>query len=339
MRTLRITAVWLLLAAWPLAAVAQGPVAAVAEGPVAIAVHGGAGTIQRADLTAEDAASIRADLERALHAGHEVLVEGGSAMDAVIAAVTVLEDSPNFNAGRGAVYTADGTHELDASIMDGRDRSAGAVAGVSNVRNPILLARAIMTDSPHVLLSGAGAQEFAIRQGLELVPQEYYDTERRLQQWERAREAAERMTVIPVEYRLGTVGAVALDAEGHVAAATSTGGTTYKRWGRVGDSPIIGAGTWADDSTVAISATGDGEYFIRNAIAHDIHARMAYLGEDVATAAEAVIEGSLTDSGGTGGVICLDREGRVAFVFNTEGMYRGSIGTDGNLTVAIYGDE
>jgi beta-aspartyl-peptidase (threonine type) len=318
---------------------ACSPVNVMADRPVAIAIHGGAGTIRRVDLTAEQEASIRADLEAALRAGHEVLAAGGSAMDAVVASVTVLEDSPNFNAGRGAVYTADRTHELDASIMDGRDRSAGAVAGISNVKNPIQLARAVMTDSPHVLLSGSGAQEFAIRQGLELVPQEYYDTERRLEQWEQAREAAERMAVIPVEYRLGTVGAVALDADGHLAAATSTGGTTYKRWGRVGDSPIIGAGTWADDETVAVSATGDGEYFIRNAVTHDIHARMSYLDEDVATAATAVIDGPLTASGGTGGVICVDADGEVAFAFNTEGMYRGSIGADGSLTVAIYGDE
>jgi L-asparaginase / beta-aspartyl-peptidase len=331
MRILALAAASLLLGIFP--------AITMADGPVAIAIHGGAGTIRRADLTAETEAAIRADLERALRAGHAVLADGGDAMDAVVAAVTVLEDSPNFNAGRGAVYTADRRHELDASIMDGRDRSAGAVAGVSNVRNPILLARAVMTDSPHVLLSGAGAQEFAIRQGLELVPQEYYDTEHRLEQWERAREADQRMAVIPVEYRLGTVGAVALDADGHLAAATSTGGTTYKRWGRVGDSPIIGAGTWADDQTVAISATGDGEYFIRNAVTHDIHARMAYLDEDVETAANAVIDGPLTTSGGTGGVICVDRVGRVAFAFNTDGMYRGSIGTDGELTVAIYGDE
>jgi L-asparaginase / beta-aspartyl-peptidase len=330
MRTLMLLAALLLLTT---------PAKTMAEGPVAIAIHGGAGTIRRVDLTADQEASIRADLETALRAGHEVLAAGGSALDAVVASVTVLEDSPNFNAGRGAVYTADRTHELDASIMDGSDRSAGAVAGISNVRNPILLARAVMTDSPHVLLSGAGAQEFAIRQGLELVPQEYYDTERRLEQWERAREAAERMAVIPVEYRLGTVGAVALDSQGHLAAATSTGGTTYKRWGRVGDSPIVGAGTWADDDTVAVSATGDGEYFIRNVVTHDIHARMSYLDEDVATAANAVIDGPLTDSGGTGGVICVDSDGEVSFAFNTEGMYRGSIGIDGSVTVAIYGDE
>jgi len=313
--------------------------ASMADAPIAIAIHGGAGTIRRADLTPEREASIRADLESALRAGHQVLADGGSAMDAVVAAVTVLEDSPNFNAGRGAVYTADGGHELDASIMDGRDRSAGAVAGVRNIRNPILAARAVLTDSPHVLLSGSGAQEFAIRQGLELVSQEYYDTPQRLEQWEQAREASRTMAAIPVEYRLGTVGAVALDRAGHLAAATSTGGTTYKRWGRVGDSPIIGAGTWADDRTVAVSATGDGEFFIRNAVTHDIHARIEYLGEAVQVAADAVIDGPLTASGGTGGVICLDPAGHIAFSFNTAGMYRGSIGTDGSLTVAIYGDE
>lgn len=331
MRILTIIAV---LLAWPAPEVAMA-----SDGPVALAIHGGAGTTRRSELTPELEAAIREDLQAALRAGHAILADGGSALDAVVAAVQVLEDSPHFNAGRGAVYTATGTHELDASIMDGRDRSAGAVAGVTNVRNPIALARAVMEDSPHVLLAGDGAQEFAVRQGLELVPQEYFHTERRLEQWEAAREVAMRQAAIPVELRLGTVGAVALDADGHLAAATSTGGTTYKRWGRVGDSPIIGAGTWADDRTVAVSATGDGEYFIRNVVTHDIHARMAYAGAAVAEAAEAVIDGPLTETGGTGGVICVSAEGEVAFAFNTEGMYRGSIDRDGALTVAIYGDE
>lgn len=311
----------------------------------ALAVHGGAGVITRAGMTPEAEAAVRDGIRRALEAGYAVLRDGGTALDAVTAAVVVLEDDPSFNAGRGAVLTNEGTAELDASIMSGRDLAAGAVAGVKHVRNPIRAARLVMEASPHVLLAGAGADAFAEEQGLEPVENAYFLTERRREALERVRER-ERSTSGRAAQRdpeprqmTGTVGAVALDRHGDLAAATSTGGMTNKRWGRVGDSPIVGAGTYADNRTCAVSATGHGEYFIRLAVAHDISARMAHLGESVEAAAQSVIHDRLAALGGTGGVIAMDREGRVAMPFNTEGMYRGAIDAEGNVTVLIYGDE
>ena len=297
--------------------------------PVVVAVHGGAGTILREKMTPETEAAYRAELEAALRSGHRVIQAGGSALEAVEAALLPLENSPLFNAGKGAVLTHGGRCELDASIMDGATGRAGAVAGVTTVRNPILAARAVMEHSPHVMLSGRGADLFSEEQGLEVVGNDYFQTERRRRQVERAQ----------ADSKHGTVGCVALDAGGHLAAGTSTGGMTNKRWGRIGDSPVIGAGTWADDRTCAVSATGWGEFFIRGAVAHDIHARMAYQGLSLAEAGQAVIMRDLTAAGGTGGVIALDGSGRVAAPFNTPGMYRGWIDAEGRVEVRIYGDE
>jgi L-asparaginase / beta-aspartyl-peptidase len=311
---------------------------------VAIAIHGGAGVILPENMTPELEAAYRAELEGALRAGHAVLARGGSALDAVVAAVRPLEDSELFNAGRGAVLTSEGTAELDASIMDGATLSAGAVAGVKRVKNPITAARAVMEQSPHVMMVGEGAEAFVSPLGLELVDNEYFITDRRLQQLRQvqARERTQTGALVPRDpeawQMTSTVGAVALDANGHLAAATSTGGMTNKRFGRVGDSPIIAAGTYADDATTAVSATGHGEYFIRLAVAHSIAARMRYLGESVAQAAHAVIHTDLTDLGGTGGVIALDAQGNVAMPFNTPGMFRGTIDTEGRISIAIYGD-
>ncbi|WP_243708006.1 isoaspartyl peptidase/L-asparaginase family protein [Luteimonas arsenica] len=300
-----------------------------------LAIHGGAGVV-RAGLSDEDQAAARAGLERALLAGHAKLQAGAPALDAVVAAITVLEDDPAFNAGRGAVFTHEGRNELDASLMDGRDRNAGAVAGVQRVRNPILLARAVMERSPHVMLAGSGAEAFAEGQGIELVDPSYFRTERRWEQLQRAlrKEVAGREGLKYV----GTVGAVALDARGHLAAGTSTGGMTNKRWGRIGDSPVIGAGTWADEGC-AVSGTGWGEFYLRTAAAHEVCTRVRHRGEDIATAADAVINGEVVQAGGDGGAIALDAKGRVAFPFNTEGMYRGWIGTDGVPHVAVFADE
>ena len=329
---------------------ARAPVSAVARdgsapAPV-LAIHGGAGVV-RAGLSPEDQAAARAGLERALLAGHAKLQAGASALDAVTAAITVLEDDPAFNAARGAVFTHEGRNELDASLMDGRDGSAGAVAGVQRVRNPILLARAVMEHSPHVMLVGSGAESFAEGQGIDLVDPSHFHTGRRWEQLQRAlrKEAAEGAEagagIEAVRDGLkyfGTVGAVALDADGHLAAGTSTGGMTNKRWGRVGDSPIIGAGTWAD-ARCAVSGTGWGEFYIRTAAAHEVCARVRHRGEGIAAAAEAVINGDVVRAGGDGGAIALDAGGSVAFPFNTEGMYRGWIGTDGVPHVAVFADE
>ncbi|MEO1036752.1 MAG: isoaspartyl peptidase/L-asparaginase [Pseudomonadota bacterium] len=307
---------------------------------VAIAIHGGAGTIERSELSADEERQIRLTLETALRAGHQRLENGASALDAIEAAIVILEDSPFFNAGRGAVFTHRGANELDASIMDGATRNAGAVAGVSHIRNPILLARRVMDESPHVLLSGEGAEEFALDQGFELIPGRYFHTERRWEQLERARrQTTSSMPVPPAEFRFGTVGAVALDKNGNIAAGTSTGGMTNKRYGRIGDSPLIGAGTYADNDTCAVSSTGHGEYFIRAAVAHDIAAQMRYADRDLVTATRDVVHNRLLKLGGSGGVIAMDRAGNIALEHNTPGMYRGSIDTDGTVTTAIYGDE
>ena len=309
-----------------------------AESPVAIAIHGGAGTIERGRLSADQEASIRDALAAAVMAGHQVLVAGGSALEAVTAAVRRLEDAPEFNAGRGAVLSFDGKVELDASIMDGASLAAGAVAGMSGVRHPIEAARRVMTDSPHVLLVGAGADAFAQAQGLEFKDPDWFITEFRLQQL-RALQAREQAGLQLSEDWFSTVGAVALDTHGNVAAATSTGGMSNKRWGRVGDSPIIGAGTYADNRSGAISATGHGEFFIRHVVAHEIGARVRLTGISLAEAADAVVNTVLREAGGEGGVIAIDPAGRISMPFNTAGMYRASIDVAGRLQIAIYADD
>lgn len=305
--------------------------------PIALVIHGGAGVIDRAKLDPERERAIRADLDRALDAGHAVLARHGSALDAVEAAVRVLEESPHFNAGKGAVFDADGRHQLDASIMEGHTRRAGAVAGVRTVRNPIRLARAVMERSRHVMLAGDGAEAFAdTLADIERVPNDWFDTDFRRMQLEeaRARERAQTMHEVPGTY-FGTVGAVALDRDGRIAAATSTGGMTNKRWNRIGDSPVIGAGTWADDRC-GVSGTGWGEFYIRAAVAHDICARVAYGETALATAAHHVVNVVVPELGGDGGAIALDRDGNIAMPFNTSGMYRGWINPDGSRGTAVF---
>lgn len=316
-----------------------------------LVIHGGAGTIRRADMTPERDAEYRGMLHEALRAGHVVLEEGGSAVDAVVAAITIMEDSPLFNAGKGAVFTSSGTNELDASIMNGADLNAGAVAGVKRVKNPILLARAVMERSSHVMFARDGAEAFAEEQGLELVPESYFHTESRMRALERAREREERERAGEAEdeglssaprgeaSKFGTVGAVALDRDGNLAAGTSTGGITNKLWGRVGDSPIIGAGTYASNESCGVSATGQGEFFIRNVVAYDICARVLYTGVSATEAARTVIQGRLVEQEVQGGVVVLGADGEIAMEFNTDGMYRGWIGPNGAATVKIYADE
>ena len=308
----------------------------------ALVIHGGAGVIERDALSADDERAIHADLDRALDAGHAVLIRGGSALDAVEAAVRVLEDSPRFNAGRGAVFNADGVHELDAAIMDGHTGRAGAVAGVTTIRHPVTLARAVMERSAHVMLAGAGAERFADTQAqVERVANAWFDTDVRREQLHAARAAERRdagAQIPPMRGGyFGTVGAVALDADGHIAAATSTGGMTNKRYGRIGDSPVVGAGTWAD-ARCGISGTGWGEFYIRHAAAHDIAARMAYRGDTLIDAAIEVIEHVIPAAGGDGGAIALDAGGNIAMPFNTPGMYRGWIRPDGTRGTAIFAD-
>ena len=300
----------------------------------AMAIHGGAGTMSPKELSGKKEAAIRAALNAALDAGESVLKRGGAALDAAQAAVTVLEDSPLFNAGKGAVFNADGANELDASIMDGRSRKAGAVAGVHRVKNPILLARAVMDQSAHVMLVGDGAEAFAKTVCVELVEPSYFYTKFRWNQLQAARRAQARQPLSAPAY-FGTVGAVVLDQAGNLAAATSTGGMTNKRWGRVGDSPIIGAGNWADDQC-AVSATGWGEYYIRLGIAQDICARVRYRGDHLQTAAEQVIMHDLPTAGGDGGAIAIDKHGHIALPFNTQGMYRAWLSTDGERGVAVF---
>ncbi|MFW6340870.1 MAG: isoaspartyl peptidase/L-asparaginase family protein [Wenzhouxiangella sp.] len=309
-----------------------------AQSPVAIAIHGGAGTIERGKLSYAQESAIRAALDEAIEAGHRVLTEGGSSLDAVVAAVRILEDAPEFNAGRGAVLTHEGTVELDASIMDGASLAAGAVASVQGIRHPIEAARAVMTDSPHVMLVSQGATAFAESIGLELKDPDWFITEFRAEQLQ-AVQARQDASVQLSEDWFSTVGAVALDADGNLAAATSTGGMTNKQWGRVGDSPIIGAGTYADNRACAVSATGHGEFFIRHVVAYDICARMRYQNLSLADSAHAVVNDVLVEAGGDGGVIAIDAQGSIAMPFNTEGMYRAAIDVDGRKTVAIYGDD
>ena len=301
----------------------------------ALAIHGGAGTISPDRITPEMERDLRAGLEQALEAGHAVLRDGGSSLDAVIAAVRLLEDDPLFNAGRGAVFTSAGTHEMDAAIMDGKNLGAGAVGGVKGIRNPILLARAVMERSPHVMLSGQGAEEFAREVGLETVDAEYFYTAQRWEALERVRRGQGKKFAFSDQDRHGTVGAVALDQAGNLAAATSTGGNTNKRPGRIGDTPIIGSGTYANNRTCAVSATGDGEFFIRAVAGHELSALMEYRGMNLEDAARAVLD-HVAALGGTGGLIAIDREGNIALPFNTTGMYRASVGVDGQTSVAIY---
>jgi beta-aspartyl-peptidase (threonine type) len=298
----------------------------------AIAVHGGAGTLPPSELTPEKQRAFNDGLESALRAGFAILEQGGTSLDAVVAAVTVLEDDPLFNAGRGSVLAANGAHELDASIMDGRDLRAGSVTGLRHVRNPIQLARLVMDRSPHVMLAGAGAEEFALEQGLEPVPNEYFATERRRLELERLLRGEQKPGGEAV---LGTVGAVALDTQGNLAAGTSTGGMTGKKWGRVGDSPIIGAGTYAANNCCAVSATGHGEFFIRLAVAHEIASLVRYRGMDVRQATDEVVMNQLGKLGGTGGVIAIGRDGTIAMPFNSPGMLRGAMDSRGRLETAI----
>lgn len=308
-------------------------------GPVAIAIHAGAGSMSREDFSPEVDAKIRARLEQAVRAGHEVLTSGGSSLDAVSKAVTILEDAPLFNAGRGAVFNSEGLNELDASIMDGQTLNAGAVAGVHNVRNPVLLARKVMTDSVHVMLAGEGAEAFARERGIVFEDAAYFRTERRWQQFQEAKAKETAQAPRKLDSWLSTVGAVALDGQGNLAAATSTGGMTNKRWGRIGDVPVIGAGTYADNTSCAVSATGHGEYFIRATAARDICARIEYTGASLQEAADQVVMQKLVKMGGRGGVIAIDPQGNLSLTFNTSGMHRASMNKQGELYIGIYDDE
>ena len=318
---------------WP--ASAQEAAEPAAPKPVrwSIAIHGGAGTMSREAMTPDKEAAYRAALDRGLAAGVAVLESGGSALDAVQAVVVTMEDDPHFNAGRGAVFTWDGKNSLDAAIMDGKTRKAGAASGLSRTKNPILLARAVMDKGPHVFLSGDGAEEFARLHGIPEVDPAYFYTQERWDQLQKLK--AEKLSAYDVDHKYGTVGAVAVDSEGHVAAATSTGGMTGKRWGRIGDAPVIGAGTYADDRACAVSATGTGEYFIREGVAHEICARIRFTGESPQTAADTVML-EVGEMGGDGGVIVIAPDGQSAFSFNTPGMYRARANSDGQREVAIF---
>ena len=301
-----------------------------------LVIHGGSGGMARDTITPEKDTAARAGLTRSLESGSAVLAKGGSAMDAVSAAIMVLENDENFNAGRGAVFTYKGVNELDASIMDGKTLGAGAVTAVRYTKNPILLARAVMEKSPHVFLSREGADEFSRENGLEQVNPDYFATPERWRQLEELK--AKKLGWYDVDLKYGTVGAVAVDSDGNVAAGTSTGGLTGKRWGRIGDSPMIGAGNYADNRACAVSATGAGEFFIRIGVAHEICARMRMLGETAQVAADHVIK-EVGLLGGTGGVIVAAPDGTATFSFNTPGMYRGKATSAGEKTVAVYGDE
>jgi len=320
-------------------------------------IHGGAGVIRRGDLTAEKEKEYRAKLEEALTTGYKALQAGKSSLDAVEIAIKILEDSPLFNAGKGAVFTADGRNELDAAIMNGKDLSAGAVAGLHHVKNPISLARAVMEKSPHVMMIGDGAEKFAKEVGIELVDEKYFFTQERWdslqkiikQEKEKEKQKQDKDKQKPTDKKVsetdlrlepvnkfGTVGAVALDKDGNIAAGTSTGGMTYKKYGRVGDVPIIGAGTFANNATCAVSATGWGEFFIRLGVARDISAMMEYRALPVQFAADQVIKTKLQNAGGDGGIIAIDKFGNMAISFNSEGMYRAYIDKDGKPVIEIY---
>ena len=317
-----------------------------------LVIHGGAGTILRENMTPEKEQAYRAKLEEALRAGEAVLKGGGEALDAVTAAIHVMEDSPLFNAGKGAVFTHEGRNEMDASIMDGRDLNAGAVAGVTRIKNPIDLAREVMEHSRHVMLSGAGAEEFAAERGMDFVNPDYFRTQRRWDQLQNALKKGELALdhteedfdiiegVDPEDpdHKFGTVGAVALDVRGNLAAGTSTGGMTNKRYHRIGDSPVIGAGTYADNASCGVSATGHGEFFIRATVARSICALMEYKGLGLQDAADEIIMKKLVRMGGEGGIIALDQNGNISMTFNTPGMYRGYITDQGEPVIGIYKD-
>lgn len=310
--------------------------------PFSIAIHGGAGTIVAEQMSAELKVELLADLERSVRAGHQVLIDSGDALDAVVAAVQVLEDSEHFNAGKGSVLSHHEIVEMDASVMHGRERQAGSVAGLRHIRNPVSLARDVLRDSDHVMLIGEGAEQFAFERGHLFTEQDYFLTERRYQQLLSMREKglyALSESKYPDDNKYGTVGAVALDKHGNLAAATSTGGITNKKYGRVGDSAVIGAGTFAQNGNVAISTTGMGEFFIRQSVAVDVAARMRYLQEDLVTACNTVIEGELKTMGGEGGLIGINGQGDIHFAMNSSGMYRAGIDKYGALSVNIYADE
>lgn len=307
---------------------------AQSKSPVAIVIHGGAGTIEKSKMTPELERQYRNILAEALKIGYSILEEGGSSLDAVVSTIALLEDSPLFNAGKGSVFTSDGHHELDASIMDGRTLNAGAVASVKRIKNPILLARTVMEKSPHVMLVGQGAESFAKEQGFSFVENDYFYTEKRYEYWQKIKEGEAGEAE-----KHGTVGCVALDRNGNLAAGTSTGGMTNKRFGRVGDSPIIGAGTYADNNSCGVSATGHGEYFIREVVAYQISIKMELGGMSLDEAATSTIQEDLGNLGGTGGVIAMDGKGNISMPFNTAGMYRGYINSAGDMKVLIYKNE
>ena len=314
------------------------------ESPLTLVIHGGAGTIRKDQMSAEREAAYRKALEHALDTGYSVLQSGGKSVDAVIAAISFLEDCPLFNAGKGAVFTYSGKNELDASIMDGSNLKAGAVAGVTTIKNPIQAAYAVMTESEHVMLAGRGAEAFAQEHGLAIVDPSYFVDSTRYQQFLERRKSEKLKGTGWVsdrdgDQRFGTVGAVALDRFRNIAAGTSTGGMSDKRYGRVGDSPIIGAGTYAKNSTCGVSATGWGEFFIRLAVAHDISAMIEYAGLSLEQAADSVIMKKIPALGGDGGIIGLDKYGNIAMTFNTDGMFRGYIRAKGEAKVFIYKDE
>jgi len=319
-----------------------GPRGEVAKKPeITMVIHGGAGTISQDDMAPERERAYTEKLTEALQKGMEILQNHGTALDAVEAAIRILEDSPLFNAGKGAVFAANGRNELDASIMDGKTLKAGAVASVTTIKNPISAARAVMEKSKHVLLVSQGAEIFAAEQGLDIVDPAYFFDQRRWDELLNAKEQQGASLVDPAPRSLafGTVGALALDSEGNLAAGTSTGGLTNKMHGRVGDSPIIGAGTYANNNTCAVSGTGQGEYYIRLSIAHDVSALMEYKRMSAEKAANKVIHEKLTGLGGTGGIIVLDKHGNIAMPFNTGGMYRGWVKEDGKVHVLMYKDE
>lgn len=304
-----------------------------------IAIHGGAGTLTRGMMTAEKESAYLKGLQEALNAGYSLLAEGASATEAVVAAVASLEDCPLFNAGKGSVFTADGTHEMDAAIMEGTGRNAGAVAMVTGIKNPIRLAQEVMLHSNHVLLAGEGAMAFAKQRNFETLPPSYFFNQFRFDQWQEIKGSDRtQLDHTQSDHKFGTVGAVACDQNGAIAAATSTGGMTNKKFGRIGDSPLIGSGTYANNATCAVSCTGSGEYFIRGAVAYDVACFVEHLGVDLQSACNEVIQKRLLDLGGDGGLIAINREGMVSFSFNTEGMYRGYRKSDGTSYTAIYRD-
>jgi len=308
--------------------------------PYAMVIHGGAGTILKENMSAEKEMQYLEILNKALDIGEEILSEGGESIDAVVEVIKLMEDSPLFNAGKGAVFTNAGTNEMDASIMQGIDQNAGAIGGVTNIKNPITAARKVLENSEHVLLTGKGAEQFAAEQECILVEPSYFHTDRRMESLERAKAKEGSIGYTPFdfsEFKFGTVGCVALDKFGNIVAGTSTGGMTNKRYNRVGDSPIIGAGTYADNNTCGISSTGHGEYFIRYAVAYDIAARMEYKGIGIKAASEEVVMKKLVEKEGSGGIVGLDREGNIAMTFNSKGMYRGYV-KPGERVVKIYED-